>query len=95
MAAEVALPSGRIWWIPASLAVGWFVIAVTPVPAWLGWIYILGNVAGTGIAIRLQVARLEEWGDERADHRPLLRLLCVAQLPVGWVMFVLTLFSIG
>jgi hypothetical protein len=81
--------------MPASLAVGWLMITITPVPAPLGWIYVIVNVLGTGIAVRLQVARLEEWGDARADHRPLLRLLCVAQLPVGWVMLVLALFSIG
>ena len=81
--------------MPASLAVGWLMITITSVPAPLGWIYVIVNVLGTGIAVRLQVARLEEWGDARADHRPLLRLLCVAQLPVGWVMLVLALFSIG
>lgn len=95
MAPRVEIPSGRVWWVPASIAVGWLIIAVTPIPALLGWIYVIVNVLGTGVAIRLQVARLEEWGDARADHRPLLRLLCVAQVPVGWVMLVLAVFSIG
>ena len=83
------LRSGRIWWVPATLIVAWIVIAVTPIPAWLGWIYAIGNVIGTAIAIRLQVARLKEWGDERSDHRPLLRMLCVVQVPSGWATYVL------
>ena len=95
MAPRVEIPSGRVWWVPASIAVGWPIIAVTPIPALLGWIYVIVNVLGTGVAIRLQVARLEEWGGARTDHRPLLRLLCVAQLPVGWVMLLLAVFSIG
>ena len=92
---RIELPSGRLWWIPASVAVGWLMIAATRVPAWIGWIYVVANIIGTGIALRLQVARLEEWGDARPDRRPLLRLLCVAQLPVGWATLVLTVFSIG
>lgn len=95
MIQKIELRSGRIWWVPASLAVGWLMIAVTSVPAWIGWIYVIVNILGTGIALRLQVARLDEWGDARRDHRPLLRLGCIAQLPVGWVTFVLTVFSIA
>ena len=89
------LRSGRIWWVPATLLVAWVVIAATPVPAWLGWPYAIGNLIGTAIALRLQVARLEEWGDERQDLRPLLRLLCVGQVPSGWATIVLSVFAIA
>ena len=62
------LPSARIWWVPASIAVGWLMITLTAIPAWVGWTYLAVNIAGTGVAIRLQVARLEEWGDARPDR---------------------------
>jgi hypothetical protein len=79
--------------MPATLAVAWLVIAATPVPALLGWAYAIGNLIGTGIALRLQIARLAEWGDARPDRRPLLRVLCVAQVPSGWATLLLLPFA--
>jgi hypothetical protein len=88
------LRSGRIWWVPATLLVAWILIAALPIPAWLGWTYTIGNLIGTGIALRLQVARQQEWGDARRDRRPLLRLLCVAQIPSGWATIALAVVGI-
>ena len=90
---RIDLRSGRIWWVPATLVVAWLVIAATPVPGLVGWVYVVGNLIGTGIALRLQIARLEEWGEARADRRPLLRLLCVAQVPSGWATILLLPFA--
>jgi hypothetical protein len=87
--------SGRIWWVPATLVVAWLVVAATPVPTWLGAIYVLGNLVGTLIALRLQVARLEEWGEHRADRRPLFRWLCIAQVPSGWGTIVFLVLGVS
>ena len=87
------LRTGQFWWIPATLLVAWLVVAVTRVPAWVGAVYVLGNVVGTLAALRLEVARLEEWGGRRSDRRPLLRWLCVAQVPSGWAAMLLVVLG--
>lgn len=76
--------TGQVWWVPAALVVAWLVTALTPIPVWVGATYVLGNVVGTLVALRLEVARLDEWGGRRSDRRPLLRWLCIAQVPSGW-----------
>ncbi len=85
------LTSGRYWWAPASVVVAWLIAVATPLPIWIAVAYAVGNVLGTAVGLRLQIARLQEWGDARRDHRPLLRWLCLAQVPSGWATFVLVL----